>query len=58
MKKDAQKSEKGEQPSNEKDAQKKVPALLKQLMSDDNQLQKEFIDAQTRKRSRTNRKDW
>lgn len=36
----------------------KVPALLKQLMSDDNKLQKEFIDAQTRKRSRSNRKDW
>lgn len=40
------------------DSKKKIPALLKQLMSDDNQLQKEFIDAETKRRSRNNRKDW
>jgi Ca-activated chloride channel family protein len=52
------KNEKSQQSKQNKMPKKKLPALLKQLMSDDNQLQKKLIDAETRKRSRRNRKDW
>lgn len=37
---------------------KKLPALLKQLMSDDNKLQKKMIDAKTTKRKGSDQKDW
>lgn len=37
---------------------KKIPALLKQLMSDDNKLQKKMIDAETRERRKRDKKDW
>ena len=38
--------------------QKKLPALLKQLMSDDNKLQKKMIDAKTLRRKASDEKDW
>lgn len=44
--------------SGKKKKKKKIPALLKQLISDDNQLQKDAIDAQTKDRKKRNRKDW
>lgn len=37
---------------------KKLPAILKQLMSDDNQLQKKLIDAKTTERKTRDKKDW
>ncbi|MCT4642556.1 MAG: VWA domain-containing protein [Bacteriovoracaceae bacterium] len=37
---------------------KKLPALLKQLMSDDNNLQKKVIDRETRKSKSSDKKDW
>ncbi len=37
---------------------KKIPAILKQLMSDDNQLQKKLIDTGTTKRKPREEKDW
>lgn len=37
---------------------KELPALLKQLISDDNQLQKDAIDAQTKERKTRDKKDW
>jgi Ca-activated chloride channel family protein len=37
---------------------KKIPAILKQLMSDDNQLQKKMIDTGTTKRKSREVKDW
>lgn len=37
---------------------KKLPAILKQLMSGDDQLQKKMIDAKTTKRKSRDRKDW
>ena len=43
----------------EKNARKKkLPALLKQLMNDDNKLQKRMIDAKTTKRKTSEQKDW
>ena len=52
------KDDKKDNESGDKGKKKKIPALLKQLISDDNQLQKEAIDAQTRDRKKRNRKDW
>jgi len=40
------------------DEKKKIPAILKQLMSDDNQLQKKMIDTGTTKRKPREVKDW
>lgn len=37
---------------------KEVPSLLKQLVNDDNKLQKQLIDAQTQKRGDRDKKDW
>ena len=37
---------------------KKLPAILKQLKNQDNQLQKKLIDAQTTKRKASDKKDW
>jgi Ca-activated chloride channel family protein len=37
---------------------KKMPAILKQLMSDDNQLQKKMIDTGTTKRKTREKRDW
>lgn len=37
---------------------KKMPAILKQLINDDNQLQKKFIDAETVERKSNQKKDW
>ena len=37
---------------------KKLPAILKQLINDDNQLQKKAIDAKTVERKNRDRKDW
>ncbi len=41
-----------------KGEKKKLPALLKQLMNDDNQLQRKVIDAATTKRGSAKKKDW
>jgi Ca-activated chloride channel family protein len=49
---------KGDKDDKNKVEKKKIPALLKQLMSDDNQLQKKMIDAETRQRRKNNKKDW
>ncbi len=46
---------KGESGKNEK---QKVPSILKQLLSDDNQLQKKVIDANTVKGKARDKKDW
>lgn len=60
-------SEKEDQSDNKNDSKdnsnknvdkKKIPAIVKQLMSDDNQLQKKMIDAKTSKRKSSDRKDW
>lgn len=48
--------DKGRAGKGEKDG--KMPSILKQLMSDDNQLQKEVIDADTVKRKTREAKDW
>lgn len=52
------KDNKGEGESQKNKDKKKIPALLKQLMSDDNQLQKKMIDAETRERRKRDKKDW
>ncbi len=57
--KNKDKKNKSESGKEKKERKKKVPVLLKQLMSDDNQLQKKLIDAKTidnRKSSKA--KDW
>lgn len=54
-KNDQSKSESKEEKQNR---QKKLPALLKQLINEDNQLQKELIDAKTTKRKSQGSKDW
>ena len=37
----------------------KIPAMLKQIMSDDSQLQQKYIDTSTRKKNSTqDKKDW
>lgn len=41
-----------------KEEKEKMPSILKQLMSDDNQLQKKVIDAETVKRKTRQEKDW
>ena len=50
-----EKDGKGESGKNEK---QKVPSILKQLLSDDNQLQKKVIDANTVKGKARDKKDW
>jgi Ca-activated chloride channel family protein len=52
------KDNKGEGENQKNKDKKKIPALLKQLMSDDNQLQKKMIDAETRERRKRDKKDW
>ncbi len=51
---------KGDKPSDQKGerGKKKMPAILKQLMSDDNKLQKKMIDTGTTKRKPREKKDW
>ena len=61
--KDNENNEKDSKPKNEneqekKDRQNKIPALLKQLINDDNQLQKKLIDGKTTKRKKSEAKDW
>lgn len=55
QKKDQSKSDKKK---DEKIGRKKVPAILKQLLSDDNNLQKKLIDAKTIERKSRDQKDW
>jgi Ca-activated chloride channel family protein len=51
---------KNDQQKNDKQSKRKekLPALLKQLMNDDNQLQRKVIDAATTKRAQGDKKDW
>ena len=44
--------------SDQKMNKEKMPSILKQLMSDDNQLQKKVIDAETVERKTREKKDW
>jgi Ca-activated chloride channel family protein len=54
-----EKNEKGEQDKNKsKIEKKKLPSMLKQLISDDNKLQKTMIDNETKENQRTDKKDW
>ncbi len=59
-----QSDQKGDKPSDqesegEKEERKaKLPQLLKQLLSDDNKLQKKLIDANTTERKKIEAKDW
>ena len=53
-KQDKENDQKGE----EKVSKKKLPAILKQLISDDNKLQKKIIDAKTTERKSREQKDW
>ncbi|MBD64092.1 MAG: hypothetical protein CME62_02720 [Halobacteriovoraceae bacterium] len=56
-----QKDQKKKQESGKEDQKvpkKKVPAILKQLMSDDNNLQKKVIDSGTTERKSRDQKDW
>lgn len=55
--KDNQKG-KPESDAQKDERKKKLPALLKQLINDDNQLQKQMIDAKTTKRKNYDSKDW
>lgn len=57
-KKKKDKKNKSESKEEREKRKKKLPALLKQLMNDDNQLQKKMIDAKTTKRKGYDRKDW
>jgi Ca-activated chloride channel family protein len=61
-KKDENKTEKDPKKDNtEKSSRQKVkelPAILKQIMSDDNQLQKKVIDSSTTKQKTREEKDW
>ena len=52
------KSDKKESKDQKNKRKKKLPALLKQLLNDDNQLQKKLIDAKTTKRKGYGAKDW
>ena len=56
--KDKKIDQKGKPNGASSNSKKKLPALLKQLMSDDNQLQKEMIDAGTTERKTREQKDW
>ncbi|MDP7321289.1 MAG: VWA domain-containing protein [Bacteriovoracaceae bacterium] len=57
-KEDRKKENKPETSEERGKRKKKLPALLKQLMSDDNKLQKKMIDAETMKRKGREKKDW
>ena len=58
-KKDEDKNGKKSESQSEKESRKKkLPALLKQLINDDNQMQKKMIDAKTTKRKNYGSKDW
>lgn len=52
------KSEDESKGENKKIPKKKLPAILKQLISDDNKLQKKIIDAKTTERKTREQKDW
>lgn len=52
------KDKKGDPQQGEKENKEKMPSILKQLMSDDNQLQKKVIDANTVERKTREKKDW
>jgi hypothetical protein len=39
-------------------SKKKTPAILKQLLSDDNKIQKKMIDAGTTARKTREKRDW
>ena len=56
--KDEKKDEKPESSDEKEERKKKLPTLLKQLINDDNQLQKKMIDAKTTKRKSYDSKDW
>ena len=57
--KDKDKNDKNQKKNDKQTERKeKLPALLKQLMSDDNQLQRKVIDAATTKRAQGDKKDW
>lgn len=53
-----QKKNKGKGEKDKKVSRKKIPAILKQLISDDNNLQKKLIDAKTIERKTKEQKDW
>lgn len=59
-KRDKKNNKKQDQSSEKNDKKKpeKLPAILKQLKSQDNQLQKKLIDAKTIKRKSRDQKDW
>lgn len=50
--------DKAESEQEKKKRKAKLPSLLKQLMSDDNNLQKKMIDTDTTKRKTTQQRDW
>lgn len=56
--KDDKKDKPQESEGDKEEMKKKLPALLKQLISDDNQLQKKIIDAKTTERKTREQKDW
>ncbi len=55
---DEKKKTKSETGEEKKKRKKKLPALLKQLVDDDNNLQKKMIDAKTTERKSRDKKDW
>jgi Ca-activated chloride channel homolog len=58
-KKDVKKKDnKNESGKEKKERKKKLPALLKQFIESDNQLQKKMIDAKTTNRKSRDQKDW
>ncbi len=56
--KDKKRESTKESEKEKKERRKKLPAQLKQLMNNDNQLQKKMIDAKTTKRKAGGTKDW
>ena len=55
---DQKNKQKNDQAKDGKAKKDKVPSILKQLLSDDNQLQKKVIDANTVKGKSREKKDW
>jgi Ca-activated chloride channel family protein len=56
---DKQKQDQNKKPSEQKGQKKELPAILKQLISDDRKLQKELIDTSTsEKRKKRDKKEW
>lgn len=53
-----QKNKESDGKGDKKIPKKKLPAILKQLISDDNKLQKKVIDAKTTERKTREQKDW